>query len=80
MPVVKEIYTRDLHCCSYSSTGRRTPCKYPTSSTEGGFSSSTCVVVQLINGLTVTAVAHAKLALKRVVGVFCLHNDSRTQF
>lgn len=73
MPVVKQIYTRDLHCCSYSSTDRRTRAKqflHPASSTEGGFSSSTCVVVQLINGLTVTAVTHAKLALKRAVGFF----------
>lgn len=36
--------------------------------------------VQLINGLTVTAVTHAKLALERDEGFFCLHNDSRTQF
>lgn len=41
---------------------------HSTSSTEGGFSASTCVVVQLINGLTVTAVTHTKFTLKQVAG------------
>lgn len=82
----KNFYVQKLHLCQWrnrstleiytEATAAQTDRPHEkyflhsNSSIEGGFSASTCVVVQLINGLTVTAVTHTKLTLKQVAGFF----------